>query len=147
MSIPNFDLSNLSLAEIAKLRENEAAELNVVKALLANIDDEIAKRLKPTADAAYAAAQKDTGKVTLDVESPGYVASAERDKKVVWEQERMRAIAGGIPWAEANHWFTFKIEMTEAKFKSLPPGDLRTLVEEARTVIPGDTKVSLKKIA
>jgi hypothetical protein len=145
MPLENFNLSNLSLAELAEARYVEAAELSLSKQRLMAVDDEIASRLAADADAAYLAAEKDTGKVTLGVEIPGYTAEASRTKKVIWDQKRMRAIAGSLAWDAAQHWLTFEIEMTEAKFKALPPGDLRTQIEEARTVVPGGTKVSLVK--
>lgn len=106
----------------------------------------VVERFGRDAAAAYEAEDKSSGTVRVKL-ADGVVLRADTGKTVEWDQDKLMAIAAGMPWDAARHWFTFKVSMAEKRYDSLPPGDLLDRVTEARTVRYGTPRLVLERPA
>jgi hypothetical protein len=100
-------------------------------------------RFANDAQIAYDRADKDGGTVTVG-ERNGVVIKAKRDKKVEWDQAKLKALAANMSWAEIGHLFDIQFKVPERKFEGLMPGPFKDLVTAARTVTWSDTKITLE---
>lgn len=145
LAMPLDDL--VSYIKEARGAAREAVErannlLEAPNAELKRINDIIARRFMDQALAAYTAKDKTSGKVTVnfpkDVQLTGDIS-----KTVVWDQDKLKALAATLKWEEVQHYFTIKFSVPEATHKAIPPGDLRDKMDDARTVKYGDLKIGL----
>jgi hypothetical protein len=139
-------LDRMSPAELREYGEALARTAAEFKGDLDTFNQAVSRRFERDVAVAYENADKNYGTVRMKV-ADGVELKADTSKTVEWDQDKLMAIAAGMDWATAQHWFTFKVGMPEKRFDSLPPGDLRDRVSDARTVKYGAPKLVLGKAA
>lgn len=124
-------------AALSRMVAESAGDLKAFQAV-------VAERFGRDAAAAYEADDKMHGTVRVKL-ADGIELKADTGKTVEWDQDKLMAIAGSMDWPTAQHWFQFKVTVPEKRFDSLPPGDLRDRIAEARTVKYGTPKLTLER--
>lgn len=148
-------LHNMSPADLLAYKtEMEATFDREVAALktscgLDTIDQVIQDRFEP---ALKLAVDKDlkkkhgTFRVLLDPQHNIWAACNIR-QSVVWDQDKLRALASKLSWEEAQHYFDIKLSMKETTYKAIPPGTLKLAIDDARTTTLGPIKVEIEQKA
>lgn len=137
--------SRMSPGELREYRDSVAAQAAETKQTLAAIDGVIAHRFAALAQAGYDRAGKDGGTLTEQVDATTRL-KASRSKKVEWDQGRLKAMAGGMSWAEIEHLFDITFKVPEKVFDAYPPGPVKDNLTAARTVTWGATKIALEAV-
>jgi len=138
-------LAELSIDTLHAGIEAAEKEAKNLAALAKSYRGEIARRLDLQIKAAFEADDKQHGTVRFPVGN-GYTAKAEISRTVEWDSDKLLALAGEMPWIEANHLFTFKAGMAAKMYDALmPESNLKARIDAARTVAYGTPKVTLEK--
>lgn len=139
-------LPAMSPDELVIYRNACADDFTIAKQALAGADAEIARRFGEHIKAQFAAHGKDHGTLHLTV-APGIAAKAVIDRKVEWDQAKLRAIAAELTWPEIAHLFKIEFTVPEKNFGGMMPGPLKDKVADARTTKPGTAKITLERVA
>jgi hypothetical protein len=123
-----IDLDRLALGDIAALppemllalQDEAAAETARVKRLRDRLEAAIAKRYEAAAAAERAAQGKTSG--TVRIEDEGVVVVAELPKKVMWDQDRLAAMAERIRAAgdDPNEYLEITYRVPERRYSAWP---------------------------
>lgn len=133
------EIAAMPMDALKKFDQAQETNIKYAQSLRQAVQEEVLRRKEPDIAAAYEAAGKQHGniKVTLD----GVEVEAAVSKAVRWDQQALEKLASEMPLAEAQHYFDISFKVPEAKFKAMPPSDLKAQMEEARTVKYGEPKV------
>lgn len=132
----------------SKAKENE----NGWKAEGKRIDGELAEIIKPEDQLRAAGKLKDGGSKT--VEEYGCKFTLEASKDVKWDSAKLQAVAAQLPWAQVEHIFKIKFEISETVYKQLKASvaagmfsaELMKQIDEARTFTVGEAKITKAEI-
>jgi hypothetical protein len=123
-----IDLDRLALGDIAALppemllalQDEAAAETARVKRLRDRLEAAIAKRYEAAAAAERAAQGKTSG--TVRIEDEGVVVVAELPKKVMWDQDRLAAMAERIRAAgdDPTEYLEITYRVPERRYSAWP---------------------------
>jgi hypothetical protein len=107
---------------------------------------EIESRYGANISAAYLREGKDAG--TVHVTADGYELTADRPKKVEWDQAELQAIAARITAAgdHPSEYMDVTFTMQERRYTALPRS-MQEIFAPARTVKPGSLSIKLAKVA
>lgn len=127
------------------LRQLDAECVEILERMKARRDQvaqELVRRYGELANKRFAAADKQSGELTIDVGS--MKLKAKIDKKVEWDSPALRAVAGSMPWELAQQIFDIKMTVPERIYTALTDADLKARITEARTVKYGNLKITLE---
>lgn len=145
-------LAGMSLVELVEYRDacrrhldllQKTPEIEFASLNLADANMAVAAKAAPIAEEGFAS--KGTMGGTVTVKRDGLVIKGEVRKKVTWDQEKLKAIAGQLRWDEVQHYFDIKFSVPEKIYSALPPGPLRDMLTKARTVQFEDPKVTVER--
>lgn len=106
------------------------------------VAQELVRRYGDLVGKCFAAADKQSGEMTIEV---GAVKlKAKIDKEVKWDSPALRAVAGSMPWELAQQIFDIKMAVPEKIYTALTGTDLKARITEARTVKYGNLKITLE---
>lgn len=139
-------LGAMTLPSLEQHRRLLCERVEKIKAGIAEADDEIARRLMPSALAAYEQAGKDDGTLRLPLQD-GLEAKVEIKKTVSWDNAELMKLAQTMPWARASALFDIKFSMKETTYKGVVAADpkLAAEVDKARTVKRSAPIIKLQK--
>ena len=121
--------------QIAQQRQ----EVAQATARLKELEAQFSERLLGEAAAEFHEAGKGEGEVTFYID--GVKAIAEARKTVKWDSDKLKALAGDLPWPMVERLFDIKFSMKEAIYKAVPDDALLARINEARTTKVADLKV------
>lgn len=127
--------------QIAQQRQ----EVAQATARLKELEAQFSERLLGEAAAEFNEAGKGEGEVTFYVD--GVKAIAEARKTVKWDSNKLKALAGDLPWPVVERLFDIKFSMKEATYKAVPDDALLARINEARTTKVADLKVKFIDLA
>lgn len=142
MNGKNADYATMPLPDLYDCLTASEAELFATKGRHVALLAEIGKRFTPNVRAAITLSGKPSGTFNTDLGS-GFTAKAEVSKKVEWDQDKLRALAGAMTLEEVFHYFKIEFSVPEAIYKALPPGELKKKIDAARTTKYGDPKITI----
>lgn len=136
MTEPNSDLppiEEVSLRELYELLGEAEREAGASAKFLLQIKEEFTRRFEAQVKAAFEAAGKQHGTVTLDL-GENLTGKADIRRTVSWDTAALMRVAQSLPWERASKLFKIEFTMPEANFKALenidPP--LAEIVAKAR---------------
>lgn len=132
--------------ELQAAYEREVAALTAASGLEI-IEKVIQTRFEP---ALKLAVDKDTtkkhGKFAVPVDPQhGIWATATIRQTVAWDQDKLKALAATMPWADVKHYFDIKFSVKESVYKAVPPSPLKVALDDARTTMIGGIAVELER--
>lgn len=127
--------------QIAQQRQ----EVAQATARLKELEAQFSESLLGEAAAEFNEAGKGEGEVTFYVD--GVKAIAEARKTVKWDSNKLKALAGELPWPVVERLFDIKFSMKEATYKAVPDDALLARINEARTTKVADLKVKFIDLA
>lgn len=145
MSQNQTDLTNASIADLHGSIANCEAISAKVKERMAALQIELNRRLGEQIKAAFDAADKSHGDVTIAL-ADGFSVKANISKRVSWDSDKLMSIARDLPWERVNAIFKVGFSITETNYKGLAAGspELVDRVNAARTEVFGEPKITLK---
>lgn len=108
-------------------------------ARLKDLEEQFSERLLGEAAAEFHEAGKGDGEVTFYAD--GVKAIADVRKTVKWDSNKLKALAGELPWPMVERLFDIKFSMKEATYKAVPDDALLARINEARTTKVADLRV------
>lgn len=135
-------LKALQLPDLVAKREAAAEQAAFWKSVVGMVDVEMAERARPALEAAYAAQDKLSGKLTVTA-GDGIEFIGEKKKDVKWDSQKLMAIASTMAWPQAQALFKIEFSVPEKTYGGLAGSnpDLKAKIDEARTV---DYKLGVK---
>lgn len=131
------------LADLYDARQRIQSQMQALKTQLSVIDNAILSRYETQVKAVFTREDKQHGSVRLMAED-GIELKAEISKKVTWDNDALRNVAGRMNWDEASRIFKITFEVPEKIYKTLPD-ELRQEVDKARKTTYGDIKITPEK--
>lgn len=143
---PPMALGTMSTEALADYRLSLTGKLARVRMEIEAADDEIARRLMPSAKAAFEQAGKTDGTITLPLQG-GLTAKVEVRKTVKWDTDELMKLAKTMPWERASSLFKIDFSMGETAYKGVKLADpaLAAEIDRARTVKYSEPKIVLEK--
>lgn len=135
-----LDKLRQQLDVLLESREALANEIVEAKLHLDGINKKIAALGQPFVSAAFNKAAKVDGTVRFALDSESYKAVI--DKRVSWNSDKLQAVAGSIPFEDAQRLFDVEYSMSAKAFDSVTDEKLKARLIEARTVKYGEPKIS-----
>lgn len=135
----------MDMKHIAALREQRKAVVALIdeqKAILQQIDDHFAQALGGEMRRMMTAAGKASGDVTWTLPD-GTKFKGSISKTVKYDSDKLREIAGTMPWDKAQQIFKIELSVPEANYQAAQKLDpkLADRIADARTVRFGDIKI------
>ena len=140
--IPDAELAQLSVEQLAILQRETGEALKRARAAKARLDAALSVRYADRAAEERLAAGKDTGTVRL--EDGDFIIVADLPKRVDWDQDKLAAMVTRIRDAgdDPAQYVDISIKVPERKYTAWPD-NIREQFEPARTVRPGSLKVEI----
>lgn len=120
-------------------------EVAQATARLKELEAQFSERLLGEAAAEFNEAGKSDGEVTFYAN--GVKAIAEARKTVKWDSDKLKALAGELPWPTVERLFDIKFSMKESTYKAVPDEALLARINEARTTKVADLRVKFIGLA
>lgn len=124
---------------VADINETIAAQKRMVE----DITAEMTRRFGEIFAAEMAAAGKQHGEISREVD--GVKLTYSLDRKVKWDTKGLQSVASTLPWTTVEKVFKIKFEVTEPIYKALTDDGLKARIDEARTVEYAQPKVTFTK--
>lgn len=142
------DLAKFSVSELYEYQTACTAALDEAKTDLAEVTSAIKSRFAAAADELYHDAGKMHGTVNLSA-GEGFKVQSDISRTVKWDSEKLKAVAGTLPWDKVSKLFKITFEVPEKTYTALAAidPDLYEKIEEARQVRYGDMKLTVTKVA
>jgi len=143
LDLPIAKTDGLSTAELNTIQEQLTRAEAQVKARKDALFAIFERRFSAAVADEYKSAGKDTGTVRLAAPGSNLLElKVERDKTVVWDQEKTLKVLNGMKPEDARHYGKIKVEIPEAKYTAAPP-DVQKLLTPLRSVKAGKNKYTL----
>ena len=139
----NPDYTKQSTAELRSLVADINETIAAQKRMVDDITAELTRRFGDSFAAELAAAGKQHGEISREVD--GVKLTYSLDRKVKWDTKQLQAVAASLPWATVERVFKIKFEVPEPTYKALTDDSLRARLDEARTVEYAQPKVTFAK--
>lgn len=139
-----MNITDWSLADLQYKRADFESRISAAKDAISVIDAEIARRTIDKVQAAYAAAGKTDGTLTIDLPDGWKVKSVIR-KTVKYDSDILLGVASQMPWDRAQKLFKVDVKMTEKLYGALDAVDpeLKMQIDKGRTVTTSDPSLEL----
>lgn len=131
---------DLSLRELANQITEGRDFLDRLKKLSKQLEDELHTRFSAALSDKLKANSASSGTIEVD----GHKIKGAISKTVKWDNDKLKAAASVLSWEEIEHYFKIAFSISETVFKGTPPGPLKKIMADARTVKYDDLKVSLE---
>lgn len=142
MSAPN-SLASKTLAELLAEQVAIADMAALAKSSGAALQAELERRFGEAHRAALKELNKSSGTIT-SVQVGGIRLRAETDAKVKWDQPKLWAFAETQSREDLESLCKIELTPREAQYKALlPSSNIKPMLDEARTDLPGTTKFKL----
>jgi len=141
-------IEQLSLADIAGLIGGNTELIDFHKARIAELQNEVTRRLGESAQRAYEQAGKESGALSLELQD-GLTAKMSIDKKIAWDSAKLMAIAQTMPWDRVEALFKIVFSVPENTYKGVAAADpeLQKKLDDARTTTLSPVKITLERSA
>jgi hypothetical protein len=142
------DLAKFSVSDLYEYQAACTAALDEAKTDLVEVTSAIKSRFAAAADELYHDAGKMHGTVNLAA-GEGFKVQSDISRTVKWDSEKLKAVAGTLPWDKVSKLFKITFEVPEKTYTALAAvdPDLYEKIEEARQVRYGDMKLTVTKVA
>jgi hypothetical protein len=137
------DYTKQSTAELRALFADLTETINAQKAMISAINAELLARYGSAFAGQLQALGKNDG--SLSDERDGVKLTYDVEKKVKWDNEKLKAIAATMDWATASRVFKIEFAVPESVYKAIPDVDLVKRLNEARTVTIKEPTITFAK--
>lgn len=118
--------------------------LSDLKQTLSIFEDELSKRQTNNAKAVLDGEGKQYGTTTFTFGK--LKLKAEAKKSVSWDSDKLKAIAGSLPWPVVERMFDIEFSIPERVYSGIVDQELLDKIDAARTTKYGDMKVTLVSV-